>query len=193
MMDNNDIEIQQLQDELRALRQEVARLKQHQTPLPPDLIAGKIEWDSASVLRAIFENAQPVIFILDSKGTFLVSEGKGLSALGLQPGQVVGSSAYTIYRDNPKIIAGIDAALGGKFIRDKVLVGEIIFDAFFSPYRDDTGKIQGVLGMAVDITEREQALNQLRQMTQIVEQSTDSIIYTAVSYTHLTLPTNREV
>ena len=174
--------IQQFQNELERLQKENSQLKRFWLESNAIQISDGVEWDSSGILDAIFENAQPVIYMLDAEGKFLVSEGKGLEALGLTPGQVVGLSAYDIYRDNPAIISGIQAALTGKYVREKIFVDGIVFDAFFSPYRDQNGKTIGVLGMAVDITDREQALLELRQMTQIVEQATDSIIYTDTNF-----------
>jgi len=37
-------------------------------------------------------------------GTFLLSEGKGLSKLGLKPGEVVGKSVFELYGDYPDIL-----------------------------------------------------------------------------------------
>ncbi len=111
---------------------------------------------SEEKFRAIVENAQPVIFVLDSEGTFLVSEGKSLARLGLKSGQVVGISAFEVYKDFPVVIHAIKLGLKGQVTNVKIDLGIANFDAFFSPYRDSNGKVIGVIGMAIDITEMKQ-------------------------------------
>jgi PAS domain S-box-containing protein len=44
-------------------------------------------------LRSVVANAPVVLFAIDEHGVFTLSEGRGLTALGLEPGQVVGCSA----------------------------------------------------------------------------------------------------
>ena len=41
--------------------------------------------------------------MVNRKGIFTLSEGKGLAALGLKPGEIVGQSVYEIYRDFPDV------------------------------------------------------------------------------------------
>ena len=73
--------IQQLQNELQRLREENIQLKRFWLESNAVQISDGVEWDSSGFLGAIFENAQPVIYMLDAEGRFLVSEGKGLEAL----------------------------------------------------------------------------------------------------------------
>ena len=48
---------------------------------------------------------------------FTLSEGKGLVALGLEPGKIVGRSVFETYRDTPQITEDVRLALGGKSAR----------------------------------------------------------------------------
>jgi PAS domain S-box-containing protein len=113
--------------------------------------------DSEQKLRTIITNAQAIIFIIGKDGKFLLSEGKKLEVLGLKPGQVVGADALEMYKDFPLITKGIKDAVAGKQTRTVAKVGEIYFDIFYSPYKDDKGKNIGVIGMAIDVTESENA------------------------------------
>ena len=139
-------------------------------------------WQNSEVLRTILKNSIPVIFMIDKEGIFTVSEGTDLQTLGLEPGEVVGQSAYELYQDNPAIINGIKTALAGNHYRAEISVGDQVFDVFYSPYHDTQGNIPGIIGMAVNVTGRVNAINELRRLTEIVEQSTDGIIYTDTQY-----------
>ncbi len=112
--------------------------------------------DSETKLRTIVTNTQAIIFMLDEDGIFTLSEGEGLSGLGLKAGQVVGQSALEIYKEYPEVVADIRAALRGELRRATREVQGVIFDLFYSPYRPARDAKAGVIGMAVDITDRVQ-------------------------------------
>jgi PAS domain S-box-containing protein len=119
--------------------------------------------ESENKFRSIVINAQPIIFMLDTKGIFILSEGKALSSLGLRPGEVVGKSALEMYRNYPDVVRGIKEALSGKVINEIVEVEGSIYDVFYSPHRNSHGEIIGTIGMAVDITERKKAEQKLQE------------------------------
>jgi len=109
---------------------------------------------SEEKFRTIVENGQPITFMLDKEGVFILSEGKSLSSIGLKPGEAVGKSAFEMYKDIPEAIKGIRAALGGSVVNCIMSVGKVVFDVFYSPQKDEHGNVIGVLGMALDITAR---------------------------------------
>ncbi len=113
--------------------------------------------DSEVAFKRIVENSTPIIFVIDKKGNFLLSEGKSLASLGLKPGQVVGKSAFEIYKDYPDIISNIKKALLGETTRGQTRVkgasGDVHFDIFYSPLADQNGAVEAIIGMAVDISE----------------------------------------
>ena len=75
---------------------------------------------TSNQFRTLLENSQPIIFLIDRNGVFTLSEGLGLSVLGLEPGQVVGQSAFDLYAQVPEIIAGMNKALAGEIHREVV-------------------------------------------------------------------------
>ncbi|MCP5499411.1 MAG: PAS domain S-box protein [Leptospiraceae bacterium] len=108
--------------------------------------------ESEAKFRSIVKNSTPIIFTIDLEGRFIISEGKSLDALGLKPGQIVGMSAFEIYKDYPAIIHGVKEAMAGKTFRDIIKVGETYFDIFYAPNKDDFGNFKSIIGMAIDIT-----------------------------------------
>jgi PAS domain S-box-containing protein len=123
-------------------------------------------WDTASngeSLLAAMSGAPIVLFAVDSGGMFTLSEGQGLSALGLEPGELVGRSVFEIYREHPSVIANIRRALGGQEFTARVEVDDLVFETRYSPVRDGED-VKGVIGLAADITERERANDRLRSL-----------------------------
>ncbi|MCS6954034.1 MAG: PAS domain S-box protein [Bryobacterales bacterium] len=105
-------------------------------------------------LQDVMSNAPVVLFALDERGTFLLSEGKGLERLGLRPGQVVGRSIFDLYGNHPAILENFRRALGGDTFKSTVGVDGSVFEVWYSPLRDAGGRVTGVIGVAVDVTDR---------------------------------------
>jgi len=114
-------------------------------------------------LRTIIANIPIVLFTLDSNGIFTLSEGKGLQILGLKPGQVVGRSVYDVYRGNEHLIRCVQRALAGEEFQELVSdQNGHWFETWYSPLLDGGEKIQGVLGISADVTQRIEVETALR-------------------------------
>ncbi|HET7498947.1 MAG TPA: PAS domain-containing protein [Candidatus Eisenbacteria bacterium] len=114
-------------------------------------------------IQTVISGAPIVLFAVDRDGVFTLSEGKGLEAMGLLPGEVVGKSAFDLYRDTPSIEACIHRALAGETVTDSVELGPLAYDAYYVPLRNAEGAILGVIGVATDITERRRAERALQE------------------------------
>ncbi|GLH71389.1 hypothetical protein GETHPA_29230 [Geothrix rubra] len=106
-------------------------------------------------LWTVMKNSQAVIFQLDPEGRFLLSEGRGLEVLGLSPGQVVGQSAFDLYRDDPALEDQLKRALAGQGSRELTRAAGRIFDNVLTPVFDDDGRLDSVIGIATDVTEQQ--------------------------------------
>ncbi len=135
---------------------------------------------SEAKFRTIVENTEQILFMIDNDGIFTLSEGKGLAALGLAPGQVVGQSASEVYKDFPEIIKGIRIALEGVANNDTINVGNLFLDIWYSPIKNVKGDISGIVGMAVNITEQHTNAKNLEisenKFRSVVESAPDAII-----------------
>ncbi len=112
---------------------------------------------SEARFRIVVKNSTPVVFMIDLEGKIILSEGKMLSSLGLDPGQHVGQSVFELYRDIPKAMEGLRIALAGGVFEGVIEIGDLYFEVFYSPILDSEQKVVGVIGMALNITERKQA------------------------------------
>lgn len=119
--------------------------------------------ESEERLRTVVTNAQVVLFALDAGGVFTLSDGRGLQTLGLRPGEVVGRSVFDIYRDVPQILDNVRRALGGETFTGTVQVGKLAFETHYTPVYGSDGRVNGVIGIANDITERLQAQHALQE------------------------------
>jgi PAS domain S-box-containing protein len=120
-------------------------------------------------LRTVVSNAPIVLFALDKEGRFTLSEGKGLEALGLTPGQAVGQSIFEVYRDVPQILENVRWAMAGEAFYTTVELGEVTFEVWYGPMYDQAGEINGVIGVATDITERRRVEAELQKAKEAAE------------------------
>jgi PAS domain S-box-containing protein len=114
-------------------------------------------------LTTVIANSPLILFAFDRAGIFTLSEGKGLDALGLKPGEGVGRSVFDVYRDQPHVIAALHRALAGDPFSGIVELGDVVFDTHYRPFFDERGAVAGVNGVAIDITERRRAERDLRE------------------------------
>jgi len=119
--------------------------------------------ESEERYRILVTRAPLISFVVDADGIFRLSEGKGLAALGLKPGEVVGQSVFDIYRDFPEIVEDMRLALAGETRRRDTRVGPHTFEIHYTPILDENGKVAHVIGVATDISERKQAEESLRE------------------------------
>ena len=120
-------------------------------------------------LSTVISNVPVVLFALDDEGTFTLSEGRGLDALGLDPSEVVGRSAFDLYADEPDVLDPMRRALDGEEVTAVQEVAGRFFETAYQPLVDD-GTVTGVIGVAVDITERRRQAERLRRQNERLEE-----------------------
>ncbi len=89
-----------------------------------------------------------IVFALDAEGVFTASDGEGLAALGLEPGEVVGRSAFEVYRGEPEVLENLDRALSGESFSSVVMVDNTTFRCRYDPLRGAGGEVIGAVGLA---------------------------------------------
>jgi PAS domain S-box-containing protein len=114
-------------------------------------------------LRTVISNAPIVLFALDAKGNFTLCEGRGLEAVGLKPGEVVGKSAFDVYRKAPQVRMNVRRALSGEEFSSTAEMGGLWVETYFSPVFKGYDEVAGAIGVAINITDRHRAEDALRR------------------------------
>ena len=128
--------------------------------------------ESEERLHQVITNAPIVLWALDRDGVFTLSEGRGLEAMGLRPGEVVGRSLFDVYADHPQVLEDNRRALSGESLGSTVEVGGLAFACQLSPLRNPDGEVTGAIGVATDITERRQIEESLGEREAALEHQT---------------------
>jgi PAS domain S-box-containing protein len=138
-------------------------------------LAEKELWRREILLNAILTSLPITIFAIDSEGKFTLSEGKGLEAVGLKPGENVGESALGLFGEMPflkqsgEVTSGyqiFQRAFAGESIQAQNEMQGVFLENFIGPIRDKTGAVIGLVGVSINITKRKIAEDALFHKSQ---------------------------
>jgi len=118
--------------------------------------------------RALLLNAMPVFcYTVDANLVFTSSEGAGLRGLQLNDGQVVGMKLTDLWGTNDPsyepLACHLRALAGLEQCYQDVCLGRSL-EYRLAPLCDARGVIAGVLGLGIDVTEREAAKEEQRKI-----------------------------
>jgi PAS domain S-box-containing protein len=116
-------------------------------------------------LRLMTNQMPAVLWTTDTALRFTSALGMGLSALSLQPNQVVGMTLYEYFQTTTPEFFPIAAhlrALQGESVTYEVYWQARTFDCQVEALRDTEGKLVGAIGIALDITERKRAEERIK-------------------------------
>jgi diguanylate cyclase (GGDEF)-like protein/PAS domain S-box-containing protein len=113
--------------------------------------------ESEERLRTLVTNAPIVLFALDRDGIVTHLEGSGLEAIGPNPREAVGRSAFELYGRYPRAMELVRRALAGDAFKETVEIENLAFEVEFAPRRDPQGGVAGVIGVATNVTRERRA------------------------------------
>jgi PAS domain S-box-containing protein len=111
-------------------------------------------------MRSLAEQLPAIVWTVDADLRITSHSGGGLAALGLTRDQLVGTTLYEFHGTGDPEAAPIRAhlrALAGESTKYEHDWHGRIYEAYAEPLRDDGGAVHGAVGMAIDVTTREQA------------------------------------
>ncbi len=122
--------------------------------------------DSEARLRVLVEQLPAVLWTVDAGLRFTSALGAGLMRLGLKPNQLVGMSLLEYFETADQSFLPIAAhrrAIAGESTTFHIEWKGGSYACHVEPLRDAGGQFQGAICMALDITDRRQLEEQLRQ------------------------------
>ncbi len=130
--------------------------------------------ESDSRLHTVLDAAPVVLFATDAAGIFNFSEGKGLTEIGLTPGERVGQSLLDLHAERPVILDSFRRALAGESVQLETPVADLTMDLRLSPTRERDGTIVGVTGIGVDVTSARRAREHLLEVKEEAERANNA-------------------
>ena len=116
------------------------------------------------VLRAVLDRTGLVVFAYDAEGTITMAQGKGHEVMCTEsPEAMLGQSAFSgVRHDLVENIEHLKLALTGEKFTAIGRYNEdgLYLERSFTPTLDQSGKVVEVLGVGIDVTERERAIRE---------------------------------
>jgi two-component system, cell cycle sensor histidine kinase and response regulator CckA len=115
-----------------------------------------------------------LVWTTDQRLRFTSSNGAGLSALGLRPGQVIGMALEEYFgRSDPGFppLAAHRAALQGRSSEFQQIWAGRTFRCFVDPLLGPDGEVRGTTGIALDVTDQKRAERALREREEELTQA----------------------
>ncbi len=149
---------EELEQRVQERTKELARANEVlQAEMSDRHLAESALWESETRLHTVVTQAPIILYATDRNGTVTLLEGKGLERLGQQPGKVVGQSDFELYGGKLKILDNLPYVLDGTDRAWSVTVGGSVYQNRATPLRDTNDQVTGLIGVATDITQRQQA------------------------------------
>jgi two-component system cell cycle sensor histidine kinase/response regulator CckA len=130
---------------------------------------------SQAQLRAMLSSMPVVLWAVDRKGIFILSEGSALSSIGLRSGQAVGESVWEMYKAYPEILHDVRCALNGDTLLVVHSIQGMVFETRLVPLFGQTGQVDGAIGVSIDITDRQKAQAAQRESAILLEATLNAI------------------
>jgi len=114
-------------------------------------------------LRTVVSNVPMMLFTLDKNGVITFAEGRGFQEYGREPAQVIGHLLGEVRSDAPNVAEKIHCALEGEQVNTTLPIKDKAYEFWLSPIKEEGEQVVGVIGVALDVSERLRAEKEIRQ------------------------------
>ncbi len=125
---------------------------------------------SEELVRVAASSLDCILYVVDAELRFVLFKGGRLSVLDLVPDQVLGSTLYDLFQttnpDHPLISPHLQA-LTGEVVRTETVQKGLTFSVMLSPMKNEQDDIIGVVGLALDITERKEIEERMQRQDRL--------------------------
>ena len=125
--------------------------------------------DYEARLHTVLGNLPVILEVVDAKGIYTLSDGKGLARIGLAPGQLVGQSLYERFHNVPEITAGLLRCLAGESVHGQTRVFENWYEIIAEPIIEADGQVSGAMIFSIDVSSRKNAEDRLLRMSSLLK------------------------
>jgi signal transduction histidine kinase len=125
--------------------------------------------ESDARIGAIIASAPIVLFAIERDDVISFSAGTGPDPLGKASGEAIGWSAAELFRNHPGVVAAIRRALSGSGAETEMTENDRSFAISLAPFREAEGQIAGAIGIAIEITERRRAEQELQRNVETLQ------------------------
>lgn len=122
--------------------------------------------ESEARLRVIIEQLPSVLWTVDSELRITSALGAGLTRAGLNQAQILGKTLFDYFETSDQTILPIAAhrrAIAGEPVTFQMEWKGVNYACHVEPFRGADGSLQGAICMSLDVTDRKQLEEQLRQ------------------------------
>lgn len=147
-------------------------------------------WESREALRkselrfqAVADNSPIIVFIEDKSCAITFIAGKGLDGLGFKADDLLGRSIGEVFPDSPEISECQGRALEGESCSFSVVSNGLTFNISYAPLRGDSGRVEGIVGVAADVSEIREAREKLDEYREEMGRNRSQIALGAIGST----------
>ena len=108
-------------------------------------------------LEAIVSEAPVALFTTDGQGRLASARGRGVEALGLDPARSLGWPLVDLFEHVPGAAVALQDAFAGEEVAWTAGADDRTFECRLRPMYGGPGQVTGLLGVAIDVTDRERA------------------------------------
>ncbi len=180
------VEVQPIRDDqgtlihFMAIESDVTERKRTEEALR--LLSDEALRESRRRLATVVKGAPVILFATDGRGVITLSEGRGLAAIGLAAGEVVGRLASEVFGGELDVLDDLRRCLLGETFEVVRNAAGRSFNTRYTPHCGPVGEVIGVIGVATDVTDRmaaEEAMGRAEaRYRDLFEHSTEGIFQT---------------